>query len=484
MCLSTKVPWEGWGVIDVHGTVEFLNGSALASVGGTTGTQYGGTPGLLNIASGGDLQVNDLLSTLSRYRIEVAGLAQVASGARISADWGTSTTIQPSGRFEIQGDGGYYQGFPVPGQSPSTIVNYGVLAKTGGGSTSIVDATYVPAAPGMSRSTAARPSPSRASSCSPGRWLRDVLGHRCLRPPDDRDLRGQHEPRHRRDEREAPDTGCQRPDCRCPAAGADATAGDGRLQGDRQRGLWPMRTSWTPTRLSPATITLRFSQVGRDGDAPERGPGGAHQRRRGDDEDTRLHQRHHPARCAELRRPPMMSRSDAEHLRHGADDPDLAVAAAPQRTGRVVRPDRPGRPSRAGPRSSLASDGRPWAVAWSPPANDGGAATTAYRIYRDGTLVTSIVRYLGRHQGLRPRRAHRPVTAVNMTDASVAASATIKLDKLSKPREVKAVKGAAGGKAHRRREVEGAGGRRRLRHHQVQDRGLQGEREEGRQRRL
>ena len=34
---------------------------------------------------------------------------------RISADWGTATTIGPGGSLELNGDGGYYQGTPVPG---------------------------------------------------------------------------------------------------------------------------------------------------------------------------------------------------------------------------------------------------------------------------------------------------------------------------------------------------------------------------------
>ena len=49
------------------------------------------------------------------------------------------------------------------------------------------------------------------------------------------------------------------------------------------------------------------------------------------------------------------------------------------------------------------------------------------------------------------------VTAVNGIGQGAAASATIKLDKLSKPRKAKAVKGAAGGQAHRGREVEATG---------------------------
>ena len=32
------------------------------------------------------------------------------SDSFISADWGTTTIIDPDGRFELTGDGGYYRG--------------------------------------------------------------------------------------------------------------------------------------------------------------------------------------------------------------------------------------------------------------------------------------------------------------------------------------------------------------------------------------
>ena len=43
----------GSGLIDTHGTVEFLNGSVLASITGAGGTAWGGAAGRLTIASAG-----------------------------------------------------------------------------------------------------------------------------------------------------------------------------------------------------------------------------------------------------------------------------------------------------------------------------------------------------------------------------------------------------------------------------------------------
>ena len=84
--------------------------------------------------------------------------------------------------------------------------------------------------------------------------------------------------------------------------------------------------------------------------------------------------------------------------------------------------------------------------AWTPPANDGGAAPTAYRVYRDGKIVTTVggTSVVVKNSG--PGEHVFKVTAVNAIGEGAAANATVKLDKLSKPRKVTALKGAAGGK--------------------------------------
>ena len=91
-------------------------------------------------------------------------------------------------------------------------------------------------------------------------------------------------------------------------------------------------------------------------------------------------------------------------------------------------------------------DGSGVALSWTPPANDGGAALTAYRVYRDGKLVTTVGGTSAVVKNSGPGEHVFRVTAVNAIGEGAAATATIKLDKLSKPRKVTALKGAAGGK--------------------------------------
>ena len=131
-------PSRSSGVLDVTAN------SAMASASLNVGDSYAGTAGSLTIvAPTGELNFDALLQMFGRYRINISGVApDSTSVGRISADWGTATTINPGGRLELNDDGGYYQGFAVAGQPPGTLTNNGVLAKTGGGSTSIVDAAY------------------------------------------------------------------------------------------------------------------------------------------------------------------------------------------------------------------------------------------------------------------------------------------------------------------------------------------------------
>jgi hypothetical protein len=91
-------------------------------------------------------------------------------------------------------------------------------------------------------------------------------------------------------------------------------------------------------------------------------------------------------------------------------------------------------------------DGSGVALSWTPPANDGGAAPTAYRVFRDGKLVTAVggTSVVVKNSG--PGEHVFKVSAVNAIGEGTPASVKIKLDKLSKPRKVTALKGASGGK--------------------------------------
>ena len=77
----------------------------------------------------------------------------------MAADPGTATTIHAGATLELTGDGGYYRG-SAAGQ-PSVLTNNGVLRKSGGTGTSVVDATY----PGSGQ-VACRPGPSPCPTAS------------------------------------------------------------------------------------------------------------------------------------------------------------------------------------------------------------------------------------------------------------------------------------------------------------------------------
>ena len=92
-------------------------------------------------------------------------------------------------------------------------------------------------------------------------------------------------------------------------------------------------------------------------------------------------------------------------------------------------------------------DGSKVALSWAAPANDGGAAVSAYRVFRDGQLLfatdgstSAVVSDPG------PGDHTFSVAAVNIVGASAGANAAVTIDKLSKPRKVKPVKGKKGGK--------------------------------------
>ena len=135
----------GTGRIDMHGEVSFTGGSVLTSINAPGGTSYAGGIGVLEVASDGEVRVDDsALALYTRYRIEIDGEMSVNNNAFVAADYGTATVIEVSGSLRFLGDGGYYRGFPVAGQPLSHIGNHGLLEKATAAPT-VVDAWYVQA---------------------------------------------------------------------------------------------------------------------------------------------------------------------------------------------------------------------------------------------------------------------------------------------------------------------------------------------------
>ena len=65
-----------------------------------------------------------------------------------------------------------------------------------------------------------------------------------------------------------------------------------------------------------------------------------------------------------------------------------------RRTGPTENFDQtaPGVPTGLAVAKAAPFDGSQLGLTWQPPANDGGAAVSAYRVYRDGVLVATTVR--------------------------------------------------------------------------------------------
>ena len=169
----------------------------------------------------------------------------------------------PAAPSEIDGDGGYYQGTAVAGQPLGRLINNGTLSKTGGGSTSIVEADYVQGATGQVTVDCCavlvlrRPSPVQRSGVSPAWAWALVRAERATFAI----CNGYDQPRDRRDEREALDPFGQPAGGQRAARGADPAAPDRRTPGRSATRSSPTPTSSPSTPPTRPRSTLRFSQA-------------------------------------------------------------------------------------------------------------------------------------------------------------------------------------------------------------------------------
>ena len=119
------------------------SGTFLTTTHNGGGEQPPADPGLL-VVEGHATLANLGLALCTGYDVTVAngGVVSMAPDTFFAADYGTALTIQPGGTLEVAGDGDYHQGFAVAGQPLSVLTNNGLLTKTAGAGTSVVDATY------------------------------------------------------------------------------------------------------------------------------------------------------------------------------------------------------------------------------------------------------------------------------------------------------------------------------------------------------
>ena len=138
----------GEGTVRVHGDVSIAassitGASSLISTPGTMPEGLQSRPGTLLVEQGGELSITNLGVGIRRgYRVQVLGTAELTGTGFIAADWGTAFLIGSTGVFDIANDAGYYQGFPVV-PTLSDLVNGGLIRKSAGSGTSVIDADYV-----------------------------------------------------------------------------------------------------------------------------------------------------------------------------------------------------------------------------------------------------------------------------------------------------------------------------------------------------
>ena len=133
----------------------FVDGPCTGSIeddGEQTGLMVIGDKGLL-LVNGDPPGTNDSagVNVYDRYQLEVHGTMRLANKGYLSANAGTSLSLLPRskiagvGTFDIQNDGGYYQGSDdsfLPGVHLSTLTNRGLIEKSGGTGTSVITAKY------------------------------------------------------------------------------------------------------------------------------------------------------------------------------------------------------------------------------------------------------------------------------------------------------------------------------------------------------
>jgi hypothetical protein len=441
----------GTGLITAHGNVHFTGGSSLTSINAGLGAVWGGQNGTMNIPSDGSVFVEDsALSVRTRFAIGIFGNLVVQDLGSvpgfITADWGTSTTIVPGGTLELNGDGGYYQESPVSGQGVGQLVNGGLIAKTGGaGAASIVDAAYTQTptgavsvdccttlafAGGQVVSGDVDPNMSLGTGvCGPGTLAVCNGSQDPAVDPSSVVLQlsgnaGNTSP-------------VQVQELALPAATTDS-----RAIGNE---VYAHADGLSTDRTQPATITLRFSQADVMSTPLS-------EVQVGHISDTGLMTK--TPDCVGQDLPAGSNYCVVRPVTRNAQNTFVTVKTIEtsrwrlRRTGPTENFDQtaPSAPQSPSATNAPPGDGSVLRLSWGAPAGDGGAAVSSYRVFLDGQQVatTSGLSADVKNPGLGAHTLE--VAAVNIVGASGKVGATITVKKLSKPRGVKALQGAKGGK--------------------------------------
>ncbi len=437
----------GTGHIFVHGVVHFSGGSVLTSAPGGPGTVWPGQHGTLDIPGDGQVFIDDSsLSLRTRYTIGIFGELVVQSDGLVTADWGTMTTVVQGGLLELNGAGGYYQGSPVSGQSLGDLVNAGLIAKTGGGTTSIVEAAYNQTSTGTTEvdccatlafagsqvvSGLVQPAMSLGTGAC-GAGTTSVCGGSVDPAVDPSSVK-----------LELSGSNGNASAVQVQELGLPAVTTDSRAIGNE---VFAHAAQLTNDPANPATLTLRFSQADVMSTPLS-------EIQVGHISDTGLMTK--TPDCVGGNLPSGAVYCVVRPVTRTAQNTFVTVKTTQtsrwrlRRTGPNESFDQtpPGAPGGLAAKLAAPFDGSAVALSWAPPANDGGAAPTSYRVFRDGQSLGSVTGSSAVVASSGPGDHVFTVRAVNVIgEGPASGGATIKIAKLSKPRKVKGVQGAPGGK--------------------------------------
>ena len=426
----------GLGTLRVQGSLFFADplhtGTSLSS--GTAAQPA--TPGTMVVEGRAEV-VHDALGLSSGYRVNVAagGNLVLDPGTFMTADRGTATTIASGGAMVITGDGGYYQGAAVSGQSISSLTNNGVVKKTGGSGTSVIDAKLAGTGQFQVQSgTLALPDASLVGATV---WPGTALATGRCAPG-------------------VPTSTCQPtvdPSVDAMSVSFTVPAGNAGATGVQLQELAPVSAFQDPNEIgnevlahadslgAAALIQLRFSQADVMATAldqiqvvhtPDSGP------------DILLPDCVNGALPAGLSscvvRPAtrtatntfvnvLTTTTSRWHLRRGQHVENQGAPTAPQ--GLKLNP----------------GDGSVVKVSWSAPASPGAGPVSSYRVFADGTRKATSTGTTAKLKNLGPGRHTITVAAVNAAGQGPKVSAKVRLAALSRPRQVTGVEGRAGSPA-------------------------------------
>jgi hypothetical protein len=432
----------GSGTIRAQGQVTFTSGAFgtfLTSVPDGGGDPPPADTGELVVE--GQATLSNLgLGLLTGYEVTVAntGTFSLVPNGFVAADYGTAMTVEQGGLLDFTGDGDYHQGFAVDGEPLSVLTNHGVVRKSGGGGTSVVDATYAGAGQVEVRSgTLALPDNQLLTgSVSPGTVLatgrcEEAVGQDCQATTDPA-----------KDEMSLAFT----------VPGANSGAASVQLQE-----LGPVSDAVDPNGLGnevlahadgltgAARIDLRFSQA--------------------DVMATPLHEVqvmhvtdagpvNQVVDCVGGAVPAGHDSCVLRPVTRSADNTFVSVLTKTTsrwrlRRGQAVQATTPaaaGAPQGLTVKEAAPFDGSVLAVAWSPPATSGTAPVTSYRVALDGQVVATPAATSVTLKNPGPGAHKISVAAVSVVGQGPEAVAAVTVAALSKPRQVTDVRGAPGGK--------------------------------------